>query len=106
MATLRVTYKKSTIGYSQAQKDTVRSLGLRKLHQVVELPDNPSMRGMIFKVKHLLHVEEIATQAASSAPAAPPVPQVRYIDETAMAPAVETATVADVEAIIAPEVPA
>lgn len=105
MATLRVTYKKSTIGYSQAQKDTVRSLGLRKLHQVVELPDNPSMRGMIFKVKHLLQVEEIATQAASIS-AAPPVPQVRYIDETAMAPAVETATVADVEAIIAPEVPA
>lgn len=59
MATLRIKYKKSSIGYSQAQKDTVRSLGLRKLNQVVELPDTPSIRGMIFKVKHLLSVEEV-----------------------------------------------
>lgn len=59
MATLRITYKKSVIGYSQAQKDTVRSLGLRKLNQVVELPDSPSLRGMIFKVQHLLKVEEV-----------------------------------------------
>lgn len=61
MATLRITYKKSTIGYSQSQKDTVRALGLRKLNQVVEIPDSPSVRGMIFKVKHLLLVEEVAT---------------------------------------------
>jgi len=60
MATLRITYKKSTIGYSQSQKDTVRALGLRKLNQVVEIPDSPSVRGMIFKVKHLLLVEEVA----------------------------------------------
>ena len=61
MATLRITYKKSTIGYSQSQKDTVRSLGLRKLNQVVEIPDSPTVRGMIFKVTHLLLVEEVAT---------------------------------------------
>lgn len=60
MAKLRITYKKSSIGYSQAQKDTVRSLGLRKLNQVVEQPDTPSIRGMIFKVKHLVAVEELA----------------------------------------------
>lgn len=59
MATLRVTYRKSTIGYSQSQKNTVLSLGLRRLNQVVELPDTPSVRGMLFKVKHLLTVEEI-----------------------------------------------
>ena len=59
MATLRVTYRKSTIGYSQAQKNTVLSLGLRRLNQVVELPDTPSVRGMLFKVKHLLTVEEV-----------------------------------------------
>ncbi|HEY1013380.1 MAG TPA: 50S ribosomal protein L30, partial [Herpetosiphonaceae bacterium] len=39
---------------------TVRSLGLRKLNQVVELPDTPSIRGMIFKVQHLVTVEEVA----------------------------------------------
>ena len=60
MATLRVKYSKSSIGYSQSQKDTVRSLGLRKLNQVVELPDTPSIRGMIFKVQHLVTVEEVA----------------------------------------------
>lgn len=64
MAKLKITYKKSTIGYSQAQKDTVRSLGLRKLNQSVEIEDSPIVRGMIFKVKHLLHVEEVpATEA-------------------------------------------
>jgi large subunit ribosomal protein L30 len=61
VATLRVKYSKSSIGYSQGQKDTVRSLGLRKLHQVVELPDTPSIRGMLFKVKHLVTVEEVNT---------------------------------------------
>ena len=40
MSTLRVTYKKSAIGYSQRQKDTIRSLGLRKLGQTVTVPDN------------------------------------------------------------------
>ena len=64
MANLRITYKKSSIGYSQAQKDTVRSLGLRKLNQVVELQDTPVVRGMIFKIKHLVTVEEVtATEA-------------------------------------------
>lgn len=56
---LRIKLVKSPIGYSQRQKDTVRSLGLRKLHQVVEQPDNPALRGMIFKVKHLVSVEEV-----------------------------------------------
>jgi large subunit ribosomal protein L30 len=66
MATLRITYKKSTIGYSQSQKDTVRALGLRKLNQVVEIPDSPSVRGMIFKVKHLLLVEEVAATGGNA----------------------------------------
>ena len=49
MTQLKVTYKKSTIGYSHDQKQTVTSLGLRKLHQSVLLPDNPAVRGMVFK---------------------------------------------------------
>ena len=67
MSMLRITYKKSSIGYSQSQKETIRSLGLRKLNQVVEQPDTPSIRGMIFKVKHLVAVEEVpATQEGRS----------------------------------------
>ncbi len=57
---LRVKYVKSAIGYSQDQKDTIRSLGLRKLHHIVEIEDNPAMRGMINKVRHLVQVEEVA----------------------------------------------
>jgi ribosomal protein L30 len=60
MAKLRITYAKSTIGYSKDQKATVRSLGLRKLQAVVVKDDNPSIRGMLFKVRHLVRVEEVA----------------------------------------------
>jgi large subunit ribosomal protein L30 len=59
MAKLLITYKKSTIGYSEDQKRTVRSLGLRKLHQTVVHSDNASVRGMLFKVRHLVVVEEV-----------------------------------------------
>ncbi len=55
-STLRVTYVKSAIGYAHDQKATIRSLGLRRLNQTVELPDNPSVRGMCFKVRHLVSV--------------------------------------------------
>jgi large subunit ribosomal protein L30 len=65
-STLRVTYKKSAIGYSQRQKDTIRSLGLRKLGQTVELPDNGAIRGMVLHVRHLVTVEE-AEGAAGTA---------------------------------------
>lgn len=59
MAKLKVTYSKSAIGYTQKQKGTIRALGLRKLNQVVEHEDNPVIRGMVFKVRHLVTVEEI-----------------------------------------------
>lgn len=59
MAQLKVTYVKSTIGYAKDQKATVRSLGLRKLHQSVIHNDTPVIRGMVFKVRHLVKVEEI-----------------------------------------------
>ena len=57
--TLKVTLKKSTIGSLQDQKRTIQALGLRKPNQVVIKPDNPCIRGMLFKVKHLVQVEEI-----------------------------------------------
>ena len=56
---LRVTLVKSTIGAIPKQVKTVEALGLTKLNKTVELPDNDAVRGMIFKVKHLVRVEEI-----------------------------------------------
>jgi len=59
MAKLRIKWVKSAIGYSQDQKDTIRSLGLRKLQQTVEHEDQPAIRGMVRKVIHLVKVEEV-----------------------------------------------
>lgn len=64
MGKLRITYKKSAIGYSYMQKDTIRSLGLKKLNSVTFHDDTPSIRGMVFKVRHLVTVEEVAESAA------------------------------------------
>ena len=57
--TLRVTQIKSTIGYPADHEKTIRALGLGKINATVEQVDNPAVRGMIFKVKHLVKVEEI-----------------------------------------------
>lgn len=54
---LKVTLKKSLISRPRSQLKTVRSLGLRKINSFSILPDLPSIRGQIFKVKHLLCVE-------------------------------------------------
>jgi large subunit ribosomal protein L30 len=61
MATLRIKWVKSAIGYSKDQKETIRALGLHKLQQTVEHEDNPVMRGMIRKVNHLVKVEEVVS---------------------------------------------
>ena len=55
---LKIKLVKSPIGYAQDQKDTVKALGLRILGQDVVRPDNAPIRGMVFKVKHLVSVEE------------------------------------------------
>lgn len=57
MSTLRITWRKSAIGYRQSQKDTIRKLGLRRLNQTVEHEDSPAIRGMIDTVSHLITVE-------------------------------------------------
>ena len=57
---LRITYKKSAIGYKKDQGGTIRALGLRKLNSTVEHDDSPVIRGMIRKVKHLVVVEEVS----------------------------------------------
>ena len=58
MPKIKVTYVKSAIGYRQSQKDTIRSLGLRRLNRSVVLDDTPSNRGRVETVKHLVRVEE------------------------------------------------
>lgn len=57
---LRITLVRSPLGNTQRHKDTVRSLGLRKMHQTVELVDSPQLRGMVAKVAHMVRVEEMA----------------------------------------------
>ena len=61
---LRITLVKSPIGYSQRQRRTLRTLGLRHLNDVVEWPDTPVVRGMVAKVSHLVRVEEVEREAA------------------------------------------
>jgi large subunit ribosomal protein L30 len=56
--TIRIQYYRSTIACPEKQKQIVISLGLRKLNQIVERPDTPSMRGAVAKVPHLLRIIE------------------------------------------------
>ena len=53
---IKVKLVKSTAGCKQSHRDTVRGLGLRRIHHVVELEDTPSVRGMINKVHYLVQV--------------------------------------------------
>jgi len=56
--TVKVTQTGSPIGRTADQQATLIGLGLNKLHRTRELEDTPSVRGMISKVRHLLHVED------------------------------------------------
>ncbi|MHC4797614.1 MAG: 50S ribosomal protein L30 [Planctomycetota bacterium] len=55
---IRITQVKSGIGYSRRAKDTLRALGIRHMHQTVIKPDNPAIRGMVTRIRHLVRVEE------------------------------------------------
>ena len=55
---IRLKQVKSEIGYNRRQRATLRGLGIRRLHKVVEVEDTPSVRGMINKVSHLITVLE------------------------------------------------
>ena len=57
MAKLCVTWVKSSIGYAEDQKRTLKALGLHRLNQSVTHDDSASLRGMINKVRHLVKVE-------------------------------------------------
>jgi large subunit ribosomal protein L30 len=56
--TIRVTLVKSAIGFTKDQKATVKALGLHRMNQTVEHKDTPALRGMLFKIVHLLRIEE------------------------------------------------
>jgi large subunit ribosomal protein L30 len=56
--TIKIQYYRSSIGYSQKQKDIVRNLGITKLNQVITRPDSPATRGVVAKVPHLLRIVE------------------------------------------------
>jgi large subunit ribosomal protein L30 len=59
MARLKVTQVRSGIGRKPNQRETLRSLGLKRINDVVVKEDRPEIRGMIFTVTHLVKVEEV-----------------------------------------------
>jgi large subunit ribosomal protein L30 len=59
MGQLKITQKKGLIGLKQNQRDTLRSLGLKKINDVVIKEDRPEFVGMIHTVRHLVTVEEV-----------------------------------------------
>ncbi len=59
MAKIQIELVRSPIGYKPDQRETVKALGLRKLHDVVVKEDTPQIRGMIEKIKHLVKVKEM-----------------------------------------------
>ena len=58
MSSLKITQRKSRNGSDKRQLDTLRSLGLHKIGQRVEKQDSPQIRGMLYKVRHLVEVSE------------------------------------------------
>lgn len=60
MPKVRVTQTGSPIGRKPGQRQTLIGLGLNKMHRTRELEDNPSVRGMIRKIAHLIKVEELS----------------------------------------------
>ena len=59
MARLKVTQVRSAIGGLQAHRDTLRSLGLKRIRDVVVKEDRPEIRGMVRAVRHMVTVEEV-----------------------------------------------
>ena len=66
--TLRITWKKSAIGYKEDQKRTIQALGLKRLGHTVEHSDTRAIRGMITKVRHLVEVDEVPFNPSTGRP--------------------------------------
>jgi len=56
---LKITQRHSAIERQEAQKRTIRALGIRRMHGTVVHDDTPQIRGMVFRVRHLVEVEEV-----------------------------------------------
>ena len=63
---LRVTLRKSTVGAHASARGTVRALGLHRIGQTVELPDDPAVRGQVRAVRYLVDVEPVADAEATT----------------------------------------
>jgi len=72
VSTLKVTQRKSRNGCDKRQLDTLRSIGLRRIGQTVEVTDSPQMRGMLHKVRHLVQVSEDAESPGGDSVASSP----------------------------------
>jgi large subunit ribosomal protein L30 len=59
MSRLKITQVKSGIGFQRNQRETLRSLGLKRMHDTVVKEDRPEIRGMVATVTHLVSVEEV-----------------------------------------------
>ncbi|MDO4609993.1 50S ribosomal protein L30 [Corynebacterium sp.] len=57
---LKITQVRGTAGSKQKQKDSLRTLGLKRRHQSVVRPDTPEVRGLVNVVRHMVEVEEVA----------------------------------------------
>jgi large subunit ribosomal protein L30 len=66
VSTVRVTQRKSRNGADKRQLATLRSLGLRRIGQTVEVSDSPQLRGMLYKVAHLVEVAESGPKVQGS----------------------------------------
>jgi large subunit ribosomal protein L30 len=62
VAKLRVTCKKSSVGYNKGQRMTLKALGFRSLNQTIVHNDSMVIRGMLNKLRHLVRVEEVAEE--------------------------------------------
>ncbi|HEV2388406.1 MAG TPA: 50S ribosomal protein L30 [Candidatus Acidoferrales bacterium] len=62
-AGLRIRWVRSAIHHPEKIRQTLRGLGLHRLHEIVERPDTPAIRGMIDKVRHLVEVTTAGTKA-------------------------------------------
>jgi large subunit ribosomal protein L30 len=57
---LRITQVRGTSGRQRDQGDTLRALGIRRMNRTVEHNDTPQIRGMVYKIRHLVRVEELS----------------------------------------------
>ncbi len=72
MSSLKVTQLKSRNGSDKRQLGTLRSIGLRRIGQTVEVNDTPQMRGMLHKVRHLIQVESPNGDSTAGSPGGEP----------------------------------